>query len=325
MDSSEFLHPFTRLLEDLAGSADIRRIEAGGSLAELWDSFEASGFLDALTPEVAGGAGLGLSDVEPLWQALGRYVVPAPVGETMIARALLAQAGLEAPRGPIVLAAAKDLRTGPIPLALVADWALVETGERLVLGRLREASVGGTGVHNSLAATLAWPAEPQGLSTTAPSGGLRPLGAILRAAAIAGAADRLLEMTVAYANDRLQFAKPIGRQQAVQQQLAVMAEQVVCARIAAQLGCACGFPPQLAAAAVAKQIASSAAVQVANIAHGVHGAIGVSEEHDLQLFTRRLHEWRLTDGSEAYWAERLGTLRLDSPAASSVEFIRAIA
>ena len=83
--------------------------------------------------------------------------------------------------------------------------------------------------------------------------------------------------------------------------------------------------PALEAAAIAKQVASIAAVPVAEIAHAVHGAIGISEEYDLQLYTRRLHEWRLADGSEAYWAAQLGAARLAAANQSSVDFIRAAA
>lgn len=61
--------------------------------------------------------------------------------------------------------------------------------------------------------------------------------AVLHAAAIAGAADRLLAMCVDYAGQRVQFGRPIGRQQALQQQLAVMAEDVVAARLACELAC----------------------------------------------------------------------------------------
>ena len=128
-------------------------------------------------------------------------------------------------------------------------------------------------------------------------------------------------MTAAYANERVQFGKPIARQQALQQNMAVMAEDAVAARIASQLGCASGFPPTLAAAATAKSVASRAAARVAATAHAVHGAIGISEEHDLQLFTRRLHAWRLADGSESYWNRKLGALRLASDA-GSVDFVR---
>jgi alkylation response protein AidB-like acyl-CoA dehydrogenase len=136
--------------------------------------------------------------------------------------------------------------------------------------------------------------------------------AILLSAAIAGASERVLSMTVSYAGDRVQFGKPIGRQQSVQQQLAVMAEDCIAARLAVELAAA-DFPQHAAAkAAVAKGTAARVAARVANTAHAVHGAIGISREHDLQLFTRRLHAWRLRDGAETIWHQRLGDSLLRS-------------
>jgi alkylation response protein AidB-like acyl-CoA dehydrogenase len=130
-------------------------------------------------------------------------------------------------------------------------------------------------------------------------------------------------MTVDYAGQRSQFGKPIGRQQAVQQQLAVMAEQAVMARMAARIGCAGGFPPDPAAAATAKLVSSMAANEVGSIAHAVFGAIGLSAELDLHLYTRRLIEWRLADGSEGYWARMLGGERIRG-CLSSLDALRAI-
>lgn len=130
-------------------------------------------------------------------------------------------------------------------------------------------------------------------------------------------------MTAAYANERHQFGKPIGRQQALQQQMAVMAEDMVACRLAAQLGCADAFPPLAGAAAIAKSVTGAAAPRIAATAHAVHGAIGISEEYDLQLFTRRLHEWRLADGSEGWWNRLLGAARLDD-VRGSVDHVRDI-
>ena len=62
----------------------------------------------------------------------------------------------------------------------------------------------------------------------------RQIGAVVVSAMIAGASDRILAMSIDHASQRVQFGKPIAKQQAVQQQLAVMAEQVVMARISAQ-------------------------------------------------------------------------------------------
>jgi acyl-CoA dehydrogenase len=130
--------------------------------------------------------------------------------------------------------------------------------------------------------------------------------AVLLAAAMAGAGARVLAITVDYAGQRVQFGKPIGRQQAVQQQLAVMAEQVVATRLALELAASCDRWPNAARAAAAKTVASLYAPAIANTAHAVQGAIGISAEHDLPLYTRRLHAWRLEEGGETLWARRVG-------------------
>jgi alkylation response protein AidB-like acyl-CoA dehydrogenase len=65
-------------------------------------------------------------------------------------------------------------------------------------------------------------------------------------------------------------------------------------------------------------------VLVASIAHAVHGAIGVTEEYDLQLFTRRLHEWRMAHGSEAHWNPIIGRSMLASGVPTMTDFVRSI-
>ena len=137
------------------------------------------------------------------------------------------------------------------------------------------------------------------------------LTAVLLAAQMAGAMQRVLEMTLQFANERQQFGRPLGKFQAIQHQLAVMAEQVLAARMAAQIGCiaSAGIPASMNAA-IAKARTSEAVVEVVALAHSIHGAMGFTADHDLQLFTRRLHAWRLEAGSESYWQNVLGQLVL---------------
>lgn len=294
----DLLEPFTRMLASACPPTMVRGVEAGEPWQPLWAEIAESGFLDALVAEGQGGAGLSLAEVEPLFEALGAHAVPLPVGETMIARALLSRAGIAVPDGPVALASSTVQAPPCLSLAM---HVLIDDGEGL---RLTDAA-----------------GKMPGTSVPRPVSGLRPLAAILRAAQIAGAAGRLLETTVAYANERVQFGKPIGRQQALQQGLAVMAEDAIAARIAARLGCAGGIDLSVEAAATAKSVASAVAARVATTAHAVHGAIGISGECDLQLLTRRLHEWRLADGSEGYWNAHLGRRRLDARA-GSVDWVR---
>ena len=143
----------------------------------------------------------------------------------------------------------------------------------------------------------------------------------LTAAKMAGAMVRLLDMSVRHANEREQFGRPLGKFQAIQQQLAVMSEQVVSARVAARIGMTgtCFDPLRVA---MAKARVSEASHQVVAIAHAVHGAIGVTEEFDLQLLTRRLKQGQLAFGSERFWAARLGRARLASGPQTSADFVR---
>src|SRR5690606_500536 len=152
---------------------------------------------------------------------------------------------------------------------------------------------------------------------------LSALAAASFAPLLAGAANRVLELTLDYANQRTQFGKNIGRFQAIQNQISVMAERTWAARMAAQLACrGHGWAPNYLRAAVGKSRCSEAAVPVADIGHAVHGAIGITEEYDLQLYTRRLREWRLEAGTETYWARQIGAHLLEQTNQTALSFIR---
>jgi alkylation response protein AidB-like acyl-CoA dehydrogenase len=315
-----YLGPFERLLAATCPLDAVRAAESGGSTAALWDAIAASGFLDALVAE-DDGAGLALADVGPLWEALGSHAVPLAIGETMIARMLLRAAGIAAPDGPILLVVAEPGVPAIVPLAQTAGHALVERSGGLSLLPVTPAVAAPVEIAFSLAARLSWPDDALGPQLLAPVGGLRVYAAVLRSAQIAGAIGRITDMTAAYARDRMQFGKPIGQQQAVQQQLALMAEEMVAARMAAQLGYASRKENLLVAGATAKSVAGRSAARAAGIAHAIHGAIGISAEHELNLYTRRLHEWRLAEGSEGYWECLLGRQFLGS-GASALDFAR---
>lgn len=148
------------------------------------------------------------------------------------------------------------------------------------------------------------------------------LSAVIHSMLIAGGIERLLAMSIDYANTRIQFGKPIGRQQALQQQLAQLAEQAALVRIVGQFGAAVGLSPSPERAAVAKYSASAAVPLATSVAHAVHGAIGITEEFGLQAIVKPLHAWRMAAGSEGYWASVLGKARLADTTPRSVDFIR---
>ncbi len=301
-----------QLLAEASTPRRVREIEDGGSPAALWRAIAESGFADALVPEERGGAALGLSGALPIVLACGRHALPVPLAHTLAVRALLAAAGKAWPDGPATFARetpgdGPGLTCHRVPYGRVAEWALVAREGSSVLLPVAAAQVTPARVRGSLEADLRWTSIPGDAPAIAGEAPLGAIGAALYAAQLAGAMDRVLELTVAHANDRVQFGRSIGKFQAIQQQLSVMAEQVFAARMAARIGChgASHLPGELQAA-VAKARASEAAVTVAAIAHAVQGAMGITEEGDLQLYTRRLHEWRLAYGAERHWNERIG-------------------
>lgn len=312
-------------------SERVRRVEREEQSAAqvLWREVHDSGFADALVPEAQGGAGLDLGDACTVAQAAGRHVLPLPLAQTMVLRAALATADLVVPEGAMTIAVATTAQAGgaivsrAVPFGLTAQWVLVDLGTRLDLLPLSGAERTRAGGHGSLDADVRWARRPaEALELPAPSGvDWQATGAALTAALMAGAMTRLTEMAIGYANDRVQFGKPIGKLQAIQQQLSVMAEQSFAARAAAHLALSGrGWQVEPLRAAVGKQRAAEAAVTVTAVAHAVHGAIGVTEEYGLQLLTRRVYEWRAHYGSESCWAQRLGAAMVAQPLAP-LEFV----
>lgn len=323
------------VLADQCTPQVVRAIEAGGrgaaATTALWEQLESTGLADALLSEDDGGAGLGLAQVFGVLEQCGAHALPLPLGETLVARALLAQAGVARPAGSIALARGERLSDGGVRCALVrtgqvAQSVLVQAGgEWRLLG-----TEGAQAAPQALAldAALAWSAtQVQAAPGVAVDAALdvRTLQAAVVAAQMAGALKAVFDRTLQYANERQQFGRPIGKFQAIQHQLSVISEHAFAARMAAQTGChAAGFTPDRLRVAVAKARASEAALEVAALSHSIHGAIGFTREFDLQLYTRRLHAWRQAAGTESYWHTVLGEQLVDPRAGLALDVIRGV-
>lgn len=129
---------------------------------------------------------------------------------------------------------------------------------------------------------------------------------------MAGAMARALDLSIEHVNTRQQFGRPLGKFQAVQQSLAVMACEVraveaASAALATRID-ATSFDAEasLFEIAAAKLRANRAVGVVTAVAHQVHGAIGFTEEYDLRRVTIPLMRWRGTHGHDAHWAQILG-------------------
>lgn len=313
---------FSQWLEATFDSQRVRGIEHSAGNSGDWQTIIDSGFADLLVPEDAGGAGAGLETFGEVLQTCGACALPLALATTLWIRAALVAEGINVPSGAIALAngqwdgAAVTCRS--VAFAAQAQWVLVVLGEDAWMLPVADAQPFGVVLDSAhdprISTDLHWPKLPAEAVKLQQAHDWQAIGAAIFAALIAGAASRVLRLSLAYAAERSQFGKPIARFQAVQQQLSVLAEEVYAVRMAAQLalrGPRLHVAPALAA--VAKARASQAVASVTAIGHMVHGAIGITEEYDLQLYTRRLHDWRLQFGSEQYWQRRLGHALLDSP------------
>jgi acyl-CoA dehydrogenase len=318
-----------QLLAEQCTPQVVRAIEGGQPHAALWRLIEDAGFADALVGEALGGAGMGLTDVFPVWELCGLHALPLPLAETMLARAVLAQGGVARPAGSITFAqghvdAAGAVVCGLVRSGRVADWVLVQLDAQTCLLPTAGATASPAGF--VLDAVLTWPAAARAVAPVVPGAPeVQMLQACVYAALLAGALMSVFNRTLDYANERQQFGRPIGKFQAIQHQLSVLSEHTFAARMAAQIGCHADTAlPQRLRVAVAKARASEAALEVAALSHAIHGAIGFTAELDLQLYTRRLHAWRQAGGSESYWHSVLGEELVAQRTGRTLELLRDI-
>ncbi len=294
----------------------------------LWQAVEEAGFCAAMLPEAAGGFGASIADAADLVRIAAFHAAPIPLAETMLGGWLLARAGLAVPPGPLTLAPVRradafhltedrrltgtasripwardcaaivvlaDSDAGPMLACLAAGGFSVTPGQNLA-GEPRDTIA----VDTVLAADQVAPA---GIDAAA----LRCAGAALRTVQMAGALARTLALSVQYAQTRVQFGRPIGKFQAIQQNLAVLAGQSAAALAAAGMAAdalADGLNP--VAIGAAKLRAGEAASIAAGLAHQAHGAIGFTQEYELHHATRRLWSWRDEFGNEAEWGLVVG-------------------
>lgn len=298
-------HSAERLFADHVTADLFDRVDAGEWPDALWRAVDTAGFARAEMPAYA----LCVTRVA------GHFAAPIPLPETILAASLLESAGLSVPEGALTIA--------PTPIAIDGGGTVSGTARRVPWAR-HAAHIAVICDSETLALvetarTVISPGrniagEPRDdvcfdgasaleISDGASLAAMHEQGALLRAAQIAGALEKILAMTVQYAGERRQFGRPIAKFQAVQHHLAVLAGHTAAA--CAALEAAAGAPDFLSQAA-AKACASESAGEAAAIAHQVHGAIGFTAEHSLHRLTKALWAWREEFGNETYWNSRLG-------------------
>ena len=317
--------------------ADLQTINAAADLdwkSSLWTGLEDSGLTLAWVSDDYGGAGAELQDGFDILRVAGRNACAIALSETLLAGWLLGQGGLTCPPGPMAVAplraedtieaSADGTLTGTahaVPFAADAQhFAVLATSAGVPKVGLVSSeacqvqdgkSIAGDPKNDVIfdgAPTVALADAPDGLSMDT----LLLMGAASRASLMSGALEAILNISVAYAQERVAFERTISKFQAVQHNLARLAGETAAALAAAGSAADTIQSEPAINDAVFLEVASAkvrvgeAANEGAAIAHQVHGAIGFTDEHILHRFTNRLWAWRDEYGSEAVWAVRLG-------------------
>jgi acyl-CoA dehydrogenase len=335
MTDETMVESVERFFADLAAElrGDVSEAPEPADFDRTWSRIEEMGITMLLAPESSGGFGGSWRDLQAVMHRAAFHGLPYPIGETALSCGLLASAGLECPTGPLSFSTnfagewsrqrnsslvhfSGELRD--VPWGRMARHVLVELtppGAPRQFALIAKSEVldvvGGVNIAGEPRDTLVL-SHARGSVVEMQTQSLFALGALMRAQQMGGALERALWLCVRHVGEREQFGRKLGEFQAIQQQLAVLAEEtaaVGCAAMAAaaaaDLGEA-GF--EIAAAKLRANLAVERAV---SIAHQCHGAIGITREHPLHRSTRRLWSWRTEFGNDRYLAQWLGgyTLR----------------
>jgi acyl-CoA dehydrogenase len=330
-DSDIVAETAARIFADLADPQTVSRAKDEGWKAPLWRALEEAGLTLAWVPDALGGSGASLADGFAVLNAAGRFAIGVPLAETLLAGWLLARAGVQAPDGPMSVAAGGPnerirLRAdGRLEGRAIVPFApevrhiaaLAESGREFQVV-LVDAKACRMDERRNLAHEAAPFVDFAGIEPLAIKAaevdreGLLLMGAAVRAAQTAGALQTILQMSVTYANERVAFERKIGKFQAVQQNLARLAGEAAAALAAAGSAADTLAETRTFDEAVFLEVASAkircaeAAAEGYAIAHQVFGAIGFTQEHVLHRFTLRMLAWRDDFGNESWWAAELG-------------------
>jgi acyl-CoA dehydrogenase len=326
-DELDLLEETLRAIFDRHCTAGCRTEAREAVPVRLWQVLDEAGVTDLASPDSGGN----LPELVAVARAVGRAAAPVPLIEAAgLGSWLLASAAVPALPGIVSCAVAHsddDLRLvrdrdgwsaegtlHRVPWGASADQIVAhvttDDGPVVVLLPACDAANRGRNLADEPRDTVRYDrarlAEGRVGPTRIGRDEVVARGALLRAAAMAGAMEQVLELTLAHAGSREQFGRPISSFQAVQHHLVAIAEETACVDMAVRAATVAGPGQAWLAVAAAKVVAGNAAAQVTRRAHQVFGAVGVTQEHSLHWYTTRLWAWQDEFGAERSWAATLG-------------------
>jgi alkylation response protein AidB-like acyl-CoA dehydrogenase len=305
----------------------------------------ALGWMGLAVPQQLGGGGVSLIEAGAVLDELGYAAVPAPVGQAIVAARLLSSAGSEGEdhlralasgqgvytvsessraraQGGAVTAAAGELRgtLRQVPFADIAGYVLApveQDGERAfaalplegarierrpLIDRRHFFDVTFEGQSAAGALVLGRGDEARPIYELCDA-----LSTAVQLLEVAGAMQRTLEMSAAYISERTQFGQPVAKFQAARHRAAELLMQTESLRWAAyHAAWALDVRPEDATEVwLTKHWAIRAADRAYQIAHLLHGGIGVGMDYPIHLFTLFLAGAAVRGGTMSEMTQRL--------------------
>jgi alkylation response protein AidB-like acyl-CoA dehydrogenase len=131
---------------------------------------------------------------------------------------------------------------------------------------------------------------------------------VLQSAEMAGAVDRVLEFTIEYAQDRFSFGRPLASYQALKHRFADMKMWVEASHATAEAAARAvdsGSDEAAELVSVAKSYIGDHAPFILSECVQLHGGIGVTWDHDLHLYLRRVVQDQAQFGTPRQHRERV--------------------
>lgn len=263
----------------------------------LWQTLVELGLADLTGSEARGGSGASWPEAAALARALARHGCALGVAESdLVAGWLLEQASVPAQqslRSAVILD--DDLQ---VDVAGVVERVVMvgrdENGWYVSDVPAVDAHSGDTG-------------PPRHRVSDEVVAEARTRRALVRAIQISTALETITALTVEHARTREQFGRTIGKQQAVQRMIAIVAGETALARAATDAAVLATADPdtpdsQVAAmVAIARSCCGHAVDPVVRHAHQIIGAIGTTREHRLHVFTTAALTLRSENGATRDW------------------------
>ncbi|CAN5659841.1 MAG: acyl-CoA/acyl-ACP dehydrogenase [Actinomycetota bacterium] len=299
--------------------------------SQRWRKMAEMGLVGLTVPTQYGGLGLHEVDLVLLLEEAGRAALPEPLAETTaIAVPTLVEAGTPVQRdewlpriaagdavATVQLAGTPSAQAAVVGSALVsaahiADLLLTESGGELhavPAGRFEAVAQPSMDGARRLFTVRAETGDDTRMDGGVEAAGKAfDRGAWATAALLNGVAQRLLDMTVAYVQERWQFGRPVGSFQAIKHKLAetlLVVETSKAATAYAAYALASGRSDRAEAVSVAKAYASDAAHKANTEALQCHGGIGFTWQHDLHLWLKRGKALEQAYGSATWHRARI--------------------